>query len=340
MDDLLKAFEFYENQQYDEALSICLDLHNKNYKLNEVLPLLIYSYLAKGEFYNLVEYFEMYTQLNLSDIEIDMFLEESFSIYDGLNLSEFVLNLNKAQFLIKFERFSESINYLDKAICENPNNTQILNLKGFVLLKQDQYKAAYDIFEKVISIDEINYDGWKFKAQILFVCNRDTEAMNVFEKVLRINNSDLFIWREYVSSCIFSKEYEKAISETYRALDIFKDNIDLLIDLFEIYLFLDDFDNAKIIADRIADTYPDLIDEYLSGENEILNNDIISFVIESKPYTKKNSFDKFIIDDFSLDNHLENNDLTEEEMEDIISKVIDSLDDKDKNLKIIFKKDI
>lgn len=278
-----------------------MDLYNKNIKLDKVLPLLIYSYLSKGEIYNIFDYFEKYTQLNLKKVEIDKFLEESFSIYNGLDLNEFVLNLNKAQFLIKFEKFSEGLNYLDKAIIENPKNTQVLNLKGFALLKLNQYKEAYDIFNRVISIDEINYNAWKFKAQILFVNDYDKRAMDAFFKVLSINNSDLFIWREYISSCVFSKEYEKAIAESKRALEIFPDNIDLLVDLFEIYLFLEDYDNSKIIADKIAYCHSDTVDEYLEGKNKILNDDIISFIIDSKPYTQKDLLDKFILDDVSFE---------------------------------------
>lgn len=333
------AYDFYENKDYDNTLRICLDLYDKNIKLDKVLPLLIYSYLSKGEFYNIYDYFEKYTQLNLKKVDIDKFLKESFSIYDNLDLNEFALNLYKAQFLIKFERFSEALNYLNKVIIENPNNTEVLNLKGFALLKLKRYKESYDIFNRVISIDEINYYAWKFKAQILFVNDYDKKAMDAFFKVLSINNSELFIWREYISSCIFSKEYEKAIAECKRALEIFPDNLDLLIDLFEIYLFLEDYDNSKIIADKIADCHIDTVDEYLEGKNNSLNEDILSFIIDSKPYTKKDSLDKFILDDVSFENHFENNQLNDDEMDDIITKVLDSLDDGNNNIKFLFKKD-
>ena len=193
IEDLVKAYEYYENGDYDNSINLCLDLYQKNYKLDKILPLLIYSHLSKGEFYNIVEYFEKYVRLNLNEIEIDMFLEESFSILDGLDLNDFVLNLNKAEFLINFEKYSEAIIYLDKIIIDKPDNTQVLNLKGFALIKLGQYEKAYDIFNKVISIDEINYNGWKFKAQILFINNYDLKAMDAFSKVLSINNNDIFI---------------------------------------------------------------------------------------------------------------------------------------------------
>ena len=49
--------------------------------------------------------------------------------------------------------------------------------------------------------------------------------MDAFSKVLSINNNDIFIWREYISSCIFSKEYKKAINEINNALKIFPNNL-------------------------------------------------------------------------------------------------------------------
>ena len=333
---LVKAYKYYENRDYDNSINLCLDLYQKNYKLDKILPLLIYSHLSKGEFYNIVEYFEKYVRLNLNEIEIDMFLEESFSILDGLDFNDFVLNLNKAEFLINFEKYSEAIIYLDKIIIDKSDNTQVLNLKGFALIKLGQYEKAYDIFNKVISIDEINYNGWKFKAQILFINDYDLKAMEAFSKVLSINNNEIFIWREYISSCIFSKEYKKAINEINNALKIFPNNLDLLIDLFELYIYLEEYDNGKRVADKIADNYPDVVDGYFDGENDILNENIIHFILESKPLVKEDSFDKFIFEDFSLEEPIESQDLNQKEVDDIISKVFDSLDD-DNNLKIFFK---
>ena len=160
--------------------------------------------------------------------------------------------------------------------------------------------------------------------------------MDAFSKVLSINNNDIFIWREYISSCIFSKEYKKAINEINNALKIFPNNLDLLIDLFELYIYLEEYDNGKRVADKIADNYPDVVDGYLDGENDILNENIIHFILESKPLVKEDSFDKFIFEDFSLEEPIESQDLNQKEVDDIISKVFDSLDD-DNNLKIFFK---
>lgn len=42
------AYDFYENKDYDNTIRICLDLYDKNIKLDKVLPLLSIFIFVKG----------------------------------------------------------------------------------------------------------------------------------------------------------------------------------------------------------------------------------------------------------------------------------------------------
>lgn len=298
-----KANLLYDNEDYDHALEIYNDLYDNGFDNSKILPYIICSYLAKGEFDKLVKYFEKYSELDLSEEEINRFLEESFKIYDSLNLTDYSLYINKAQFLIKFGRFTQALDYLNKSIEINPNDFRCLNLKAFVQYSLGQYDQSLNTFNEVLEIDNLNYDALKFKAQILYSLDDDEKAMDVFKKALAVNNSDLFVWREYISSCIFSGHIHRALAEVNNALKLFPSNIQLLLDKFDILMFSDNVDDAKVIADEVADKYPDIVDDYLNNKNDLLNDDLISLILENKPYNngsyilESNFFDRNISED-------------------------------------------
>ncbi|OWT32406.1 hypothetical protein BGI41_07825 [Methanobrevibacter sp. 87.7] len=194
--DFEKANILYNQEDYDAALEIYNNLYNNDFDESKILPRIIYSYLSKGEFNEIVKYFDRFSELELDDKDIDLFLNESFEIFDSLGLTDFSAYINKAQFLIKFEKFEEALKYLDKSLKLRPKDILALNLKAFVLYNLCDYETSLKYFNKTIKLDNLNYDAWKFKAQILYMLNEDEKSMKAFQKTLSIDNSDLFIWRE------------------------------------------------------------------------------------------------------------------------------------------------
>jgi len=310
--DFEKANILYNNEEYDAALEIYNNLYHNNFDESKILPRIIYSYLSKGDFNELVKYFERFTELQLDDEEIDKFLNTSFKIFDSLGLTDFSLYINKAQFLIKFERFDESLIYLNKSLKLRPKDILALNLKAFVLYNICDYENSLKFFNKTIRLDNLNYDAWKFKAQILYVLNEDEKSMKAFQKTLSIDNSDLLIWREFISSCIFSGHLKKAVTEVNKALKLFPSNLDLLLDKFDLYMFKDNSKQAKRVADEIAEKYPDIVDDYLNKKNDLLNDDLISFIVEDKPYHNN---DYILENDFIDDKKVDEEDFDEEDFE-------------------------
>lgn len=310
--DFEKANILYNNEEYDAALEIYNNLYHNNFDESKILPRIIYSYLSKGDFNELVKYFERFTELQLDDEEIDKFLNTSFKIFDSLGLTDFSLYINKAQFLIKFERFDESLIYLNKSLKLRPKDILALNLKAFVLYNICDYENSLKFFNKTIRLDNLNYDAWKFKAQILYMLNEDEKSMKAFQKTLSIDNSDLLIWREFISSCIFSGHLKKAVTEVNKALKLFPSNLDLLLDKFDLYMFKDNSKQAKKVADEIAEKYPDIVDDYLNKKNDLLNDDLISFIVEDKPYHNN---DYILENDFIDDKKVDEEDFDEEDFE-------------------------
>lgn len=309
-ENLQKARKSYEDGEYDKALNQFINLYNEDCDKTQILPYIIFSYLYQGDFVGLVKYFEEYANLDISDEEIKNFLNTSFSIFNSLNINEFSLNVNKAQFLIKFEYFKPALKYLDNALAIKSKDVYVLNLKAFSLYNLGHFDDSLKLFSKVTRIDNLNYEAWKFKAQILYVDDEDEKAMKAFQKALSIDCSDIFVWREFISSCVFSGHLRKAIKECNNALKIFPNDLDLLLDKFDIYMYDENFKQAKIVADTVAREYPNIIDQYLAGENDKLNDDLISFVLEGKPYNdgdyifESNFFDDLDDvgeDDFDLD---------------------------------------
>ncbi|OWT32407.1 hypothetical protein BGI41_07830 [Methanobrevibacter sp. 87.7] len=104
--------------------------------------------------------------------------------------------------------------------------------------------------------------------------------------------------------------------EINRALKIFPSNLDLLLDKFDLYMFKDNSKQAKKVADEIAEKYPDIVDDYLNKKNDLLNDDLISFIVEDKPYNN----------DYILENDFfdkEDTEVDDEDLDDVdIEKII------------------
>ena len=87
--------------------------------------------------------------------------------------------------------FEEAIVYFDKALGFDPDNSQVLNLKGISLVKLEKYANAVSIYDDIIETDPTNTIALKNKAVALGKLERHSDSIIQFYKVLEINRDDV-----------------------------------------------------------------------------------------------------------------------------------------------------
>ena len=122
------------------------------------------------------------------------------SISPVFSISEEEIDIKSAGFealvevgLDKYKKyfFEEAIVYFDKALGFDPDNSQVLNLKGISLVKLEKYANAVSIYDDIIETDPTNTIALKNKAVALSKLERHSDSIIQFYKVLEINRDDV-----------------------------------------------------------------------------------------------------------------------------------------------------
>ena len=93
---------------------------------------------------------------------------------------------------LEYMRFAgvASMNYLDRCLGVNPDNTDALYLQGGNYVDQERYPLAADAFREVLSIDPEHFMAQKALAQVLLYEGQASEALALLE-VLESDDNDV-----------------------------------------------------------------------------------------------------------------------------------------------------
>ena len=96
---------------------------------------------------------------------------------------------------LKNEKYSEAIEYYDRALRKDPNDYKSLKGKGWALIGLEEYGTAFNYFNNALNVNPISEDAKKGKiSALLGLGNEDIKkdnfvsALNFFEEVLNINH--------------------------------------------------------------------------------------------------------------------------------------------------------
>jgi tetratricopeptide (TPR) repeat protein len=93
--------------------------------------------------------------------------------------------------LYDIRNYTGVIEYYDKALAINPNDTNALNGKGLTLDQLGKYKEAIAYFNKALAINPNDTNALYNKALALSNLGRDAEAIQFYDKILAINPNDI-----------------------------------------------------------------------------------------------------------------------------------------------------
>ena len=96
---------------------------------------------------------------------------------------------------LKNEKYSEAIEYYDRALKKDPDDYKSLKGKGWALIGLEEYGTAFNYFNNALKVNPVSEDAKKGKiSALLGLGNEDIKednfvsALNFFEEVLNINH--------------------------------------------------------------------------------------------------------------------------------------------------------
>jgi tetratricopeptide (TPR) repeat protein len=163
-DIILKANEYYYNEQYADAVSMYdqatkLDPNNFDIWFNKGYACMQLECYANAIFC------------------FDKYLEKYPNNAMALN--------NKAYALAEIDRSEEALPIIERSLKINPHSGHALDTIGFILLKLGKYEDALGFFEKAIK-KESNHIRWYHKALALEKLGRHSEASGCREMADRL----------------------------------------------------------------------------------------------------------------------------------------------------------
>ena len=151
---------------------------------------------------------------------------------------------DKAYMLHENGCIEEAMNYYDKIIAENPEDSEVLNLMGVGYYMLSQYDKAEYYTQKAISIDSNRY-YYDTLSKIYSKQNRLDEALMVLLTQQELLGEDFESCFNIAYLHKQMKNYDKAIEYYKKALGFIPNSKKSYFNLANIYLLLNDCESAK-----------------------------------------------------------------------------------------------
>jgi tetratricopeptide (TPR) repeat protein len=104
--------------------------------------------------------------------------------YHDLYFSNTILIADNSQ-----SKYYQALKYYDTALSIDPTATDILNNKGYVLMKLGKYDEAIKVFDKILAINPHNVDALYRKGVSLDYMGKHVDGKQYQDKALSINPS-------------------------------------------------------------------------------------------------------------------------------------------------------
>lgn len=206
-----EAQDDLDNEKYEEALSKFQSLIQDGFKKREIQDLILATYIRKKDF-----------QAALNHVD-EHFYDRNLSWDDYLVIGMIYAGLKD---------FQEAIKYYNSAIHLNHNDPTSRNLRGFALLQEGAYDAAFQDFEAAISYHKTFAEAYSnrgmTKVQMGYLEDGETDIL----QALAIDSENalayLYLGKLYEKKQNFRKAlgyYEKA-----KALDVDHHGINFYIE--------------------------------------------------------------------------------------------------------------
>ncbi|MHA1933276.1 MAG: tetratricopeptide repeat protein, partial [Promethearchaeota archaeon] len=226
------------NSIIDEILEeICEMIFHKHFKesLREFLPryikYLAYKIETKKEFKETFDKLEGIIWQNMTDLlqsqdseTLESQYQEKIKEIDNeikIDLNNYELYNSKIRILLYFNQYSDVLVVLEKMRELFPEReVDIMIKKAYTLKKDKNLEQGLKIIEELLEKYPINYTLYNYKAYWLSYLGKNQEALNILHSLIE-EEPEKGIYHDTLGEILISlKEYEKAIEEFQKAIEI------------------------------------------------------------------------------------------------------------------------
>jgi len=220
---------------------ICDALFNNDLKrtLREFLPeyinYLAYKIEAKVEFKETLDklegiiwqdMIEIFQSSESEDFE-QQYEEELEEINKQIELNPKNLELyySKIKILVYFDRFDEVLELLDEMLEIFPDHEKDIKMqKASVLRRMQKIEAGLEIINNLLEKFPEDYDLLNYKAYWFYYLNKEEDAIKLIKKIIEHEPNNATFHDTYGEISMFFKDYDKAIEEFQKTLDLASDD--------------------------------------------------------------------------------------------------------------------
>ncbi len=206
----------------------------------------LYKYLLEGDSFNYffskqagICFFEMGQQ----DSAL-FYFERAFF----LNPSDVYLTQQIANIYISKEQLDKALLTVQKGIIYDTSHVDLLRLRGYLWFLKDNPSLAIKDLEAAASLESSSVFIFKYLGLALLQEKRFDEARVALLRAYKLDSLDVTIIIYLGSACRWSKHEEEAIGYYLTAIQLMQSSLKVMknahIELAEIYIDLDRFDNA------------------------------------------------------------------------------------------------
>jgi len=190
------------------------------------------------------------------------------SYYEAVNACEYLVERRprKIEGWIELARSYKGLENYNKALdvagkgLDWGKDAELYALKGEMLYRQDKFNAAADALDKALEMNPDHRLANKFRGYILAHNGKKEEAIPYLEKALADAAPNEIVEINYIIGDMYAEkeEYEKAIEAYRQVRNHDMNDIEVCMDLSDMYLATGRFDEALQESDRCVQIDPDV----------------------------------------------------------------------------------
>ena len=210
-DEYRQAYEFYREKRYLEAGATFYIIFCKGDRNWEVLRLGFYALLVSQEFEKAVE------------------MAEAHELLCGMTSEQFT---NIASANASLGQMGKAIAYCEKALEQNPFNSNALNNMGYYLNRMSRFDEALEFLDEALELDPSFAIAYNNRGLAKIKVGKLSEGLIDIERSLKLSPDNAYSYRNKGVYHLEKQEYEQALNLFQKAkmLDDKTDNIDELIE--------------------------------------------------------------------------------------------------------------
>ena len=227
--------------------------------------------------------FDKYTQnpevLNYQGL----FALEEMRFTDAIKLFSKAVNLDKKNSLYSYNLgnayffngwYKEAVNAYKEAIILNPENTDYRYSLAYMYYEHEEYDKSYKEVEYILNINNNHSNTKVLKALLLSRKGEFLEAEKILLSNIQSGFEDEFTLSSLAKIELELGKIDNAEKYMLSAIEKSPDNVELRLDLGEIYIKEKQYSKAIDIAKRINFDSPNFVDGYILGAKASFENNM------------------------------------------------------------------